>query len=106
MIKYLFIVINSLSIFFYSIFNGDNGITVTSKIPLTIVAGQDVPIELIVSKGAMNGFAKLQMDLPEGFTIKESEDKGASYTFNDGIAKWVWAALPAESEIVIKLTIV
>ena len=106
MIKYLFIVVNSLSLFLFGLFSGDNGITVTSNIPANIHAGEEIAIELKVNKGGMNGFAKLQLELPEGFSIKESEDKGANYSYNAGIAKWVWAALPMESEIVVKLTIV
>lgn len=70
-----------------------------------MVAGQDVTIELKVNKGAQNGFAKLQLELPEGITVKEAEDKGANYNYNAGIAKWVWPALPTESEIVVKVTL-
>lgn len=105
MIKYLFIVINSLVFFVFGLFNGDNGITVTSNIPANMVAGQEVAIELKVNKGGMNGFAKLQLELPEGITIKESEDKGANYNYNGSMAKWVWAALPTESEITVKITL-
>lgn len=106
MVKYLIIVINSLAVFLYSIFSGDNGITVTSTIPATIKAGQEVAIELKVTKAQMNGFAKLQLELPEGIAAKESESQGANYTYNSGIAKWVWASLPSESEIVIKIVLI
>ena len=70
-----------------------------------MAAGQDVTIELKVNKGGMSGFAKLQLELPEGIVLKEAEDKGANYSYNAGIAKWVWAALPMESEIVVKVTL-
>lgn len=106
MIKYLLIVFNSFILFLFGIFNADNGITVTSKIPASMVVGREVAVELTVTKGAMSGFAKLQMELPEGFTVKEAEEKGATYTFNAGIAKWVWAVLPTENEFTIKLTLV
>lgn len=106
MLKYVIIIINSLVYFLYGFFNGDNGITVTSTIPATLKAGQEVAIELKVTKGQMNGFAKLQMDLPEGIAAKEVESRSANYTYNDGIAKWVWASLPPESEIVIRVVLV
>lgn len=105
MIKYLFIIINSFGLFIFSLFNGDNGITIANTIPANMVAGQEVAIELKVNKGGMNGFAKLQLELPEGISVKEAEDKGANYNYNAGIAKWVWAALPTESEIVVKVTL-
>ena len=71
-----------------------------------MVGGTEVPIEITVTKGSMNGFAKLQLDIPAEFQIKEVDEKGATYTYNEGIAKWVWAALPTESEIVIKLIVI
>jgi hypothetical protein len=106
MIKYLVILFNSLLVFFYGIFSAQDGIKVTGNIPSTFEAGKDVEIELKVEKGGMGGFAKLQLDLPEGFTIKMAEEKGASYSFEAGIAKWIWAALPADNEIVVRLTVV
>lgn len=106
MVKYLFIVINSLAVFLYSLFSGDGGITVTSNIPSTIKAGQEVPMELKITKGSMAGFAKLQLELPEGIAVKETENKGANYTYNAGIAKWVWASLPGDNELTIKLTLI
>jgi cell division septation protein DedD len=105
MVKYLFIVINSFVLFVYGLFSGDNGITVKANMPSQMVIGQETTIEIVVNKGAMNGFAKLQVDLPQGIVIKESEEKGATYTVNDNIAKWVWAALPSESEIIIKMVV-
>lgn len=106
MIKYLFILINALTIFIYSLFGGDNGITVSSNIPKTIKSSQEVPIEIKVTKGAMSGFAKLQLELPEGLSLKEVDNKGANYSYSDGVAKWVWASLPNENDILIKATLV
>jgi hypothetical protein len=87
-------------------FNGDNGISVTSTIPSSMAGGKEVTLEITVNKGAMNGFAKLQLDLPAEFEVKSAEEKGATYTYNEGIAKWVWAVLPSENEIVIKVVVV
>ncbi len=106
MIKFLFILVNAFAVFIYSLFGGDNGITVSGNIPKTITAGQEVPIELKITKGSMSGFAKLQLELPEGLSLKELDNKGANYSYMDGVAKWVWASLPSESEIIIKATLV
>ena len=105
MIKYLFIVINSLCLFVFGLFSEDNGITVSHTLPAKLVAGQEVPFELKVNKGGMNGFGKLQLELPEGIIIKEADEKGSNYSYASGMAKWVWAALPMESEIVVKITL-
>jgi hypothetical protein len=106
MIKYLFILVNAFTVFFYSLFGGDNGINLSVNIPKTIIAGQEVPIEIKVTKGSMSGFAKLQLELPEGLSLKELDNKGANYSYSDGIAKWVWASLPSENDIIVKATLV
>jgi cell division septation protein DedD len=106
MIKYLFIVINSLAVFIYGLFSGDSGITVTGSIPTTFKAGSEVQVEIKISKGSMAGFAKFQLELPDGIAVKETENKGANYTYNAGIAKWVWASLPAENDVIIKMTLI
>lgn len=102
MIKYLFIFVNSITFFLYSLFGGDGGITVTNNIPKNIAPGQEVTIELKVAKGNQSGFAKLQLDLPVGFSVKEIDNKGASFTYVEGIAKWVWSSLPTDEELVVK----
>lgn len=106
MIKYLFIVINALTVFIYSLFGGDGAVTITNTIPKTISPGKEVPIEIKITKGTMSGFAKFQLDIPEGLSIKEKDSRGANFTFADGIAKWVWSSLPSENDIVIKATLV
>ncbi len=105
MIKYLFILVNAFTVFLYSLFGGDNGITVSGNIPKTITAGQEVPIEIKVTKGSMSGFAKLQLEVPEGLSIKEGDNKGANFSYSDGVAKWVWASLPSDADIIIKATL-
>ena len=98
--------VNALTVFIYSLFGGDNGITVSGNIPKTIKAGQEVPIEIKVAKGSMSGFAKLQIELPEGLSLKESDNRGASFSYSDGLAKWVWASLPSENTITVKAILV
>ncbi len=106
MIKYLFIVINALTVFIYSLFSGDGAITVTNNIPKSINPGQEITVEFKITKGNMSGFAKLQIELPEGILIKEKENKGADFTLVEGIAKWVWSSLPADNELIVKATLV
>jgi hypothetical protein len=106
MIKYLFIIFNSLAFFIYHFFTEQSAISVTNNIPAKMVAGNEVQIELKITKGTMSGFAKFQLDLPDGIAVKKTENRGANYSYGSGIAKWVWASLPVESEIAIQLTLI
>ncbi|MCW3075485.1 MAG: hypothetical protein JWO32_94 [Bacteroidetes bacterium] len=106
MIKYLFILINFLSIFLYSLFSGDGGVVITNNFPNAIKPGKEVNVEVKITKGNMSGFAKMQLELPAGLSVTEGDSRDANFTMMDGTAKWVWASLPAENEIILKLTLV
>lgn len=106
MVKYLFIFINSLSLFLYGLFSGDSGVTITNNFPNSLKPGQSAKVELRIVKGNMGGFAKMQLELPAGISVDEMDSKGANFSYVDGIAKWVWASLPTENEIVLKLALV
>jgi cell division septation protein DedD len=105
MIKYLFIFINSIALFFISLFS-DGGISISNNIPKNLPPGQEVPIELKIAKGSQSGFAKFQLDLPPGIAVKDINAAGANFSYDDGVAKWVWANLPSESEITIQCALV
>lgn len=106
MIKYILIVINSLTVFLYSLFGGDGPVTITNTIPKNIAKGEEVAVEIKIDKGTMTGFAKFQLELPEGISVKEIDSKGANFDFDGGTAKWVWANIPSDNEIVIKLSLI
>ncbi|HRH38515.1 MAG TPA: hypothetical protein PK760_09225, partial [Flavobacteriales bacterium] len=58
-----------------------------------------------VDKGALTGFAKLQIDLPEGMTATAIETKGASFTFAEGKAKFIWMSLPSSPSFKVTYTL-
>jgi cell division septation protein DedD len=105
MIKYLFVAINSIALFLYGLFF-DNGPSVKGNFPTSIKPGTEVTAELIVNKGSMGGFAKLQIEVPEGLSVKEGDSKGASFSFANGIGKWIWTGVPSDAEFTIKFTLV
>lgn len=105
MIKYLFVAINSLALFFYSLMS-DGTVSVKGNFPSNIKPGTEVTAELIVNKGSMGGFAKLQIEVPEGVTVKESDSKGATFSFTGGIGKWIWTGVPSEAEFTVKMVLV
>lgn len=106
MIKYLFVAINSLALFFYSLFLDNGTVTVKGNFPGNIKPGTEVTAELIVNKGTMGGFAKLQIEVPEGVTVKEADSKGATFSFTGGIGKWIWTGVPSEAEFTVKMVLV
>ena len=106
MINNILIICNVITVFLYSFFIGDGNVGIVNNFPTSIKPGQTVAVELKVNKGNSAGFAKLQMELPEGINITEIDNAGSSYTGMDGIAKWVWSSLPSGDQLVVKFNLV
>lgn len=104
MIKYIVLLFNMLGLLIYQAIFTD-GVTITQTAPSSATAGSEFTVELTVNKGNIGGFAKLQQDLPAGFTATVIEAKGASFTFSNQSAKFIWTALPGEASFKISYKI-
>jgi hypothetical protein len=87
------------SLFFKTFFN--SGPTITTSIPAIIKAGSEFIVEIEINKGNIEGFAKLQQELPEGYTATAIENKGASFTFSEQKVKFIWISLPSEEKFTL-----
>jgi len=92
-------------LFIFSFFFGDGPNSVTGNFPKSAKAGSEFPAEIVVKKGAIGGFAKLQIEVPQGLTIKEVDSKGATFSFDSGLAKYIWTSAPQEPEFTIKIMV-
>ncbi len=103
MIKF-FALLNLAGLFlFRALFLTD--VVITYDAPATMQAGTEVRVTVNVNKEQLSGFAKLQLDLPEGLTATAIETKGASFTFAEGKAKFIWMALPAQPQFKVTFTL-
>ena len=100
MVKNLFLSVSVLGYFLFRLFFPD-GLTLTPKYPENVNAGDEFTYELTVSKPGISGFAKIQQELPEGFTAEQIETKGASFSSAGGVVKFIWMSLPSEEEFTI-----
>ena len=91
MIKYLFILINSLSLFIFGLLRGDGEIKVNNNFPSTLNVGVEIPVEIRITKVNLAGFGRLQLEVPEGFIIKNTVESDYEFSFEENTAKWIWA---------------
>lgn len=75
---------------------GANGLNCVRKI--TSNGGNEYTVELEVKRGSITGFAKLQENIPAGFSATSGQSDGAAFSFTDQKVKLVWVTLPAEDE--------
>ncbi len=83
----------------------DDGVTARLNIPETIKPGETIVAEVIINKGNTGGFAKLQIDIGQGLSVAEEDSKGAAFSFSGNTAKWIWTALPMQSEFKVKFKV-
>ncbi|MBL7962255.1 MAG: hypothetical protein JNM31_00290 [Flavobacteriales bacterium] len=76
-------------------------VKVVQEAPAMMQAGQEMRVTVTVDKGTLTGFAKLQLELPAGLTATAVETKGASFTFADQKAKFIWMSLPSQPKFQI-----
>jgi cell division septation protein DedD len=101
MLKYGALLFNTIALLIYQFFFTE-GITVTQNIPASAKPETEFTVEITINKGTTSGFAKLQQDLPEGFTAVQDDNNGASFTFSAQSVKFIWMSLPNDKEFKVK----
>ncbi len=74
-------------------------VSVGMIVPSSGTQGQEFQISITVNKSDVTGFARLQLDMPQGFTVKAGQTQGATFSFKDNKARFLWMSLPAEKTL-------
>lgn len=100
----LIVILNLVGLMLFDLFLSAD-LSITQNVPATMQPGSEVRVTVTVNKGGLSGFAKLQLDLPPGLTATAIETKGASFTFADQKAKYIWMALPSSPTFKVSYTL-
>ncbi|MEZ4800808.1 MAG: hypothetical protein R2809_13740 [Flavobacteriales bacterium] len=76
-------------------------IVVENIAPSNMKAGEQVLVEVSIDKSDVQGFAKMELVLPQGFIATPAETKGASFTFSERKVRFVWMTLPTEQNFTV-----
>jgi hypothetical protein len=103
MLKYLFIILNSLAIFLYSMLRDD--LDIITGFPNKVSAGETFNAEITIFKGSLRKFGKLELIFPAGFTVEVTDPKAADFNFIGNKATFLWSYLPAEEEFTVSFKV-
>ena len=106
MVKSLIILFNTVSVFLFSLFFGDTPVTITGNFPKTAKIASEFVSEIKINRGNAAGFAKIQLEVPQGFTVKGLESAGGDFSFTNNIAKIIWTSMPNDAEFTLKFSII
>jgi len=86
-----------LIVFFHaSLYLFSQDVSVILHMPPNADDGVEFEISLTVNKADVTGFARLQLDFPEGFTVRGGQTQGATFSYRDNKARFLWMSLPSD----------
>ncbi|MBT4776237.1 MAG: hypothetical protein HON99_11015 [Crocinitomicaceae bacterium] len=103
MLKSAFLLINVIGFILFPFLYMET-VNVDHKVPVEIQAGQEIIVEVVISKANLTGPARLKLDFTnaENLTASEMESAGASFTFKDNAALFIWYSIPGDDLITLK----
>lgn len=69
--------------------------------PLFSAEGNGLLVNILVNRGSADKFAKIEEDIPNGYTAEAISTRDAIFTFKDQKAKFLWMNLPPEPRFVV-----
>ncbi|MGZ3905074.1 MAG: hypothetical protein ACXVC6_15335, partial [Bacteroidia bacterium] len=102
--RYILLFIHALTITIYQFFFVDP-VTVKTNFPSSAKPGTQFVSEVTISKGALSGFAKFQLELPEGFTAEEVDSKGGTFSLVGQTVKIIWTSVPSAADVTVSVKI-
>jgi|SRR5690554_3728641 len=81
-------------------------VKITQNPPASLKPGESALVVVEIDKSNVTGFAKYQITLDEGLIAEVVESSGASFTFHDQKAKFIWMALPDARKFTLKYRII
>ncbi len=64
--------------------------------PSLLGEGKDLVVRILVNRGEASKFAKVEEVVPKGYTAEPIESRDAIFSFEDGVVKFLWMALPPQ----------
>ncbi len=106
MIKLLCVAVSAMVILFLSLFISTPAtISIQSSVPPVLDAASGGVVSVIVTKGNLSGYARLQQILPHGCIASPVETNGAQFFMEDNVVKFIWIQLPSENSFTISYRI-
>ncbi|MFN8698137.1 MAG: hypothetical protein ACK5XQ_02325 [Flavobacteriales bacterium] len=95
MIKYALLSFQFLGLFVLGLFT-ENVVMIDNQTPTMLAPGEKKEVTITIDKSEIQGFAKLEVFLPGGLIATAGNTGGASFTFHEQKARFVWMNMPTE----------
>lgn len=79
-----------------------DAVSLKQAVPTTVKAGATFDVEVTVSKGKLESFARYTAQLPYGLKVLEGESANADFQFEYQQARFIWFRLPNQDEFKLR----
>lgn len=66
----------------------------------------EVIVNLLINKGSLRQFGKIQEQIPRGYVAKSIRSKNSIFTFKNSIIKFLWMEMPPEDQFIVSYKLV
>ncbi len=74
--------------------------------PMWMEGQNEYIVNVLVNKEKLQKFAKIEENVPKGFTALNVNSRDGIFTFKDGKAKFLWMSLPAEPYFIVSYKLI
>jgi len=67
---------------------------------------REITVEILLNKGTLNKFAKIEEHIPEGYMAGEIDSKNGIFSYENSTVKILWMNLPEDQEFTVKYKII
>ncbi len=88
--------------------NTSENISCGRKRTVSVISDKEINVELLINKKDFNNneFAKIQENIPIGYSAQGIETQGSIFVFKDQKVKFLWMTLPQEDEFIVSYKII
>ncbi|HLO58087.1 MAG TPA: hypothetical protein VK179_05065 [Bacteroidales bacterium] len=99
MVKLIITFLNILVLLALQMFSGD--VSVKLDAPSDVQAGSEFEVKVTVNKGNLEGFSRLQQNIPAGLIAAEGTSSNADFSFTDKRVRLIWLKVPSNDQVTV-----
>jgi hypothetical protein len=99
MVKLIITFLNILVLLALQMFSGD--VSVKLDTPADVQAGSEFEVKVTVNKGNLEGFSRLQQNIPAGLIAAEGTSSNADFSFSDKRVRLIWLKVPPDDQVTV-----
>jgi cell division protein FtsN len=95
----------TICMFFLVIYIHANDLKIKLVMPEKVQSGSEFEVTVNISKKSIDGFARMEFEIPDGFKVIAVENSGAAFSYTPPKLKYIWMTIPNKPEFEIKFKI-